>query len=152
VSVWKLCRPWPQEGATAQWAETEDEFVTRLSKLEKIVPADATDVRFVDEGDIPTDRSFRDAWANSGGRISVDMGKAREIHKQRLRIARKPILEALDVEYMRADEDGDTDKKKAIAARKKALRDATSSPDVMNASTPQELAAAVPDELKGTMP
>lgn len=35
-------------------------------------------------------------------RISIDMTKAKEIHKDHVRVARKPKLEALDIEFNRA--------------------------------------------------
>ena len=54
--------------------------------------------------------------------FGIDMAKAREIHKTKIREARKPLLEALDVEFNKALETGasTTD----IVAKKKALRDA----------------------------
>ena len=54
--------------------------------------------------------------------FSIDMAKAREIHKEKIRVARKPLLEALDVEFQKALETGasTTD----IVAKKQALRDA----------------------------
>ena len=54
--------------------------------------------------------------------FGVDMAKAREIHKTRIREARGPKLEELDVEFQRALEtSADTS---AIIAKKQALRDA----------------------------
>jgi len=73
--------------------------------------------------------------------ITVDMNKAREIKRDQLRAERKPILEALDVAYMRAQEAGDTAKQDAIAADKQALRDATADPAIDAATTPDELKA-----------
>ena len=55
--------------------------------------------------------------------ITIDFGKATEITKERLRQERKPLLEAQDVLYMRATEQG-TDTK-AIVAEKQRLRDIT---------------------------
>ena len=55
--------------------------------------------------------------------ITIDFGKATEITKERLRQERKPLLEAQDVLYMRATEQGaDTS---AIVAEKQRLRDIT---------------------------
>ena len=55
--------------------------------------------------------------------INIDFGKATEITKERLRQERKPLLEAQDVLYMRATEQGaDT---KSIVAEKQRLRDIT---------------------------
>jgi len=76
--------------------------------------------------------------------IRVNLDKAREIKKDMIREARKPMLEALDVAYMRAVEAGDTAKQAQIAAEKQALRDATDDPAIAAASTPEELAAVDP--------
>lgn len=95
----------------------------------------------VDQSSVPTDRTFRNAWCVEGGAIGHDMAKAREIHRGVLRQKRKPLLESLDTEYMRADEAGDTDKKKLIAAKKQKLRDATANPAIESAKTPEELKA-----------
>lgn len=55
--------------------------------------------------------------------ITIDLTKAKEIKKQSLRQDRKPLLEAQDVLYMRAQEAGaDTT---AIIAEKTRLRDIT---------------------------
>jgi len=79
--------------------------------------------------------------------IKVNMTKAREIKRDMIRAERKPLLEKLDVEYMRAQEVGDTDKIAEIAAKKQALRDATADPVIDDAQTPDELKAAVPAAL-----
>jgi len=76
--------------------------------------------------------------------IRVNLDKAREIKKDMIREARKPMLEALDVAYMRAVEAGDTTQQAQIAAEKQALRDATDDPAIAAASTPEELAAVDP--------
>ena len=53
--------------------------------------------RIVEDDCIPTDRTFRDAWDfNDEGIISEQIDKAKEIHKNRLRAERKPLLEELD--------------------------------------------------------
>ena len=67
------------------------------------------------------------------------MPLAREIWRDKMRQARAPKLEALDVEYMQADEVGDASKKAIVAQKKKALRDVTSDPAIEAAQTPEEL-------------
>ena len=57
--------------------------------------------------------------------IGIDLDKAKEIHKNHIRNVRNPLLQAKDVEYMRAQEAGDTEKTAAVVAEKQALRDAT---------------------------
>jgi hypothetical protein len=124
---------------------TEDQA---LERAKKDIPADATDVQIVDESAIPTDRTFRNAWKAGNGCVEHDMEKCREIHRNRLREIRKGKLLALDTEYMRADELGDLTAKKAIAAKKQELRDATQHPAIDAAQTPEELKLAIPECLK----
>jgi len=59
--------------------------------------------------------------------ITVNMTKAVEIKKDMIRAERDPKLAALDVEFMRAVEAGDTAKQAEISTKKQALRDATPS-------------------------
>jgi len=55
--------------------------------------------------------------------ITIDMNKARDITKDRLRQERKPLLEQLDVDYMRAMEQGIETTN--IVNEKQRLRDIT---------------------------
>jgi hypothetical protein len=55
----------------------------------------------------------------------VNTSKAKDIWLNHYRTARTPLLEKLDLEYMRADEAGNLELKKEIAAKKQALRDVT---------------------------
>lgn len=80
--------------------------------------------------------------------ITVNMTKAREIKKDMIRADRAPLLAALDVEYMRAVETGDTVKQAEIAAKKQALRDATKDAAIASAQTPDQLKAVVPEALQ----
>ena len=69
--------------------------------------------------------------------ITINMTKAKEITKERLREERKPLLEAEDIKFMRAQEEGsDTT---AIVAEKKRLRDITNQVD--SCTTTDELKA-----------
>lgn len=98
--------------------------------------------------DFPQDPTFRNAWTDTG-KIEVDMPKAREIHKGNLRALRAPLLAALDIAYIRADEMGDANQKAAIAAKKQALRDVTKDPGIDAATTPEQLNAVLPVALNG---
>ena len=70
--------------------------------------------------------------------ITVNINKAKDITKDRLRAERKPLLEAQDVAFQRALESGaDTT---AIVAEKQRLRDITNQVDSM--TTVEELKAA----------
>tara|TARA_R100001510_G_C7628374_1_gene187764 strand:- start:60 stop:323 length:264 start_codon:yes stop_codon:yes gene_type:complete len=71
--------------------------------------------------------------------IKIDIEKAKEMHRERIRYAREPLLEELDVKFTRALEDGaDT---KAIVDKKKALRDAPADSAIAAAKTTDELKA-----------
>ena len=61
--------------------------------------------------------------------IHVNIDKAKDITKDKLRAGRKPLLEALDVEFIKAQEQG-TDTS-AIVAEKQRLRDITKTVDSM---------------------
>jgi hypothetical protein len=79
----------------------------------------------VQESELPqADNDFFNAWELANGVVTVNLTKAKEITKQRLRAEREPLLAAQDVLYMRATEAGaDTT---AIVAEKQRLRDVTS--------------------------
>jgi len=82
--------------------------------------------------------------------ININMTKARDIHREKVREARNPKLAAKDVEFQRALETGaDTS---AIVADKQALRDAPASAAIEAATTPDELKAAWDTELLGDSP
>lgn len=79
--------------------------------------------------------------------IRVNMEKARDIKRDMIREERKPLLEALDVAYMRATEVQDTKKMTEVASKKQALRDCTKDPAIDAAVTPDELKLVSPSAL-----
>ena len=82
----------------------------------------------VDSSSLPeADNDFFDAWELHGGVVSVNITKAKELTKKRLRAEREPLLQAQDVLFQRAQETGaDTT---AIVAEKQRLRDITTLAD-----------------------
>ncbi len=69
--------------------------------------------------------------------LTTNIDKAKNIWKDKIRVARKPKLEELDVEFVRAQETGaDTS---AIVAKKKELRDYPAKVD--DATTTDEIKA-----------
>jgi len=77
--------------------------------------------------------------------ITINMEKARDIHRAKMRDAREPLFAALDVAYQRATETGaDTS---AIVAEKQALRDVTNDPAIEAAQTTEELKTVWPEIL-----
>ena len=91
----------------------------------------------VEDSAIPADREFRDAWQHSNGKIDVDIAKAQEITKNRLRKERQPLLEKLDVEVMKNITD--PVKLDEIEVQKQVLRDITKVVDTL--TTVDELKA-----------
>jgi hypothetical protein len=67
--------------------------------------------------------------------IIINLDKAKVVTKDKLRVEREPLLQALDVAFQRAIEDG-TDTS-AIVAEKKRLRDITKLAD--DATSVEEL-------------
>jgi len=82
--------------------------------------------------------------------FGIDMAKAREIHKTRIRRARTPLLEALDIEFQKALETGasTTD----IVAKKQALRDAPADSGIAAASDTDALKAQWKTDILGASP
>jgi len=104
--------------------------------LEKDVPK-GKGARIVDQNSLPRDNDFYDAWEMDDTTVTVNLAKAKEITKNRLRAERAPLLAAQDVAFQRALETGaDTT---AIVAEKQRLRDITLLAD----------SATTLDELRG---
>ena len=101
---------------------------------------------------VPSDRHFRGAWTLSGKTISEDLAVAKTIFKDKVREARKPLLEAEDVVYMKALEAGDSSAQSASVAKKKALRDAPAAKAITDADTIAKLKAAWDTSVLGDSP
>jgi len=101
---------------------------------------------------VPSDRHFRDAWSLSGTTITEDLSAAKELFKEQIRTARKPLLEAQDVAYMKALEAGDSSAQTTAVNAKTALRDAPAAAAITNADTIAKLKAAWDTSLLGTSP
>ena len=99
---------------------------------------------------VPANRDFRGAWSLSGSVISEDMAKAKEIFKDKIREVRKPLLEAKDVELMKALEAGTSTT--AIAAAKDALRDAPAAAAIDAATDIAGLKTAWDTDVLGDSP
>jgi hypothetical protein len=89
----------------------------------KDVPA-GVEYKIVESVDI--DNDYFNAYefdAELGAKVNIE--KAKAIHLDKFRSARKPKLDKLDIEFMKAVEVNDEAKKSAIIAEKIALRDVT---------------------------
>ena len=86
------------------------------------VPAGAI---VIDYSDLPDEKygCFFDAWELNGEVVSVNVSKAKEIMKNRLRSDRTPLLAELDVAFQRAVEEGKSTAD--VVAEKQRLRDIT---------------------------
>ena len=103
---------------------------------------------------LPQNRNFTDAWAlgedaNHNQIVVIDVEKAKDVWKRRMRDARAPIMTKLDAEYFMALEQNNTARSSEIAATKQLLRDVTKLPELLNATTIEEIEAVWPDYLKG---
>lgn len=81
----------------------------------------------VNISDLPKDNDFFDAWELVDGVVTVNLAKAKEITKKRLRAEREPLLSAQDVLFQRAIESNSNTS--AIVNEKQRLRDITSLTD-----------------------
>lgn len=72
--------------------------VTVEELMARSVPSDATNVQVVDDAEIPTDRTFRNAWKQSGAKVEHDMAKAKEIAHAKRRRDRAVEFAPLDIE------------------------------------------------------
>ena len=107
--------------------------------IEEVLSKDCPDhAIIVDDSELPKEHNdFFNAWEIVNSKVTVNIDKAKDITKDRLRAERKPLLESLDVQFQRALETGaDTTD---IVAEKQRLRDITLTVDSMTTV----------DELKG---
>ena len=86
--------------------------------------------------------------------VDAQRGRPRstEWFKEKIREVRKPLLEALDIDYQRADEAGDASKKTEVATKKQALRDVTSSTALNDATSEAEVRAVWDASVLGERP
>ena len=104
----------------------------------------------VEDSVIPTDRTFRNAWKQNSKTIETDIAKAREIHKNNIRAAREPLLNALDIEFQKALETSSSTTD--IVSKKQALRDAPADSAIDSASNEAELKAQWNTSILGASP
>jgi hypothetical protein len=105
--------------------------------------------RITDKSNIPSDRIFRDAWTddNTTETVDVDLGKAKVIHLNNLRVLRQKEFEKLgfaskpnpDIEALLSQE---------VRDKLQVLRDIPQTINLDQAQTVDELKALVPDILK----
>ena len=84
--------------------------------------------------------------------IKTDMAKARELHRDKIREERQPLLDALDVEFQKALETDDATKKAEVIAKKNALRDAPADSAIESATDEAALKAQWNTSILGDSP
>lgn len=119
-----------------------------LRKWGDVNPGKYVSHREMPDEAIPTDRTFREAWADTTPEpvIDIDMPKARTIHLNRIREKRNAELAKLDIEAIKAQDMNDSVTLQTIRARKQELRDlpATIAPSIEAAATVEELKLVQP--------
>lgn len=78
--------------------------------------------------------------------ITICMVLARDIHRKRLRIACKALLNELDIAINKAEDAGGARAAKALRARRVMLRDESKNPAIDAAETPEALLASIADD------
>jgi hypothetical protein len=91
------------------------------------------------EHQIPTDRTYRNAWRLRDGEIVTDMDHARRLHLDAIRHARARVLEQLDRDWMRAMGQGKTDEASKLERQRQTLRDLPETLRLEDARTTDEL-------------
>ena len=117
-----------------------------------VVPKDAPRI-ILPRSALPNAWDFLSAWdfdEKTGARVNI--ARARDVHRDRIRAARAPALRAADVDFIRAIESSDDEARAAVAARRQALRDLPASPEIEAAGTLADLRAFWPSELLGPSP
>ena len=104
-----------------------------LSELARVVVPKGISFKIIDQSEVPSDRTFRDAWKEEGESVGVDIVKAREVQKDRIRVARAPLMTELDYKQ-NAGED--------VSVERQRLKDFTALVD--SVSDVEELKAVIP--------
>ncbi len=103
----------------------------------------------VDRIQVPDNRVFCEAWTknSSGAVVTVNMHKAREIQRDRIRKRRADRWGAADAAWNMAQEANDAPAMLKAGAYRQALRDAPAHTSIDSAQTPDELSAVILDAI-----
>lgn len=136
-NVLPLGAQWLEDG---WWVRPPTEQVIESEIAKATEPGTILGWRVLEDGEVPTDRTYRNAWVDTG-KIEHDMVKAREIHRQHIRAHRASALKELDGQWMRAQGQGKKAEADAIEAERQKWRDAPADPRIEAATTVEELKA-----------
>lgn len=106
--------------------------------------------KIVKRSEIPDEEYYRDCWKLSDYEneiITIDIEKAKNVWKDKIREKRKEIFQKLDVEYFIAHEKNDQNEISRIVNHKQLLRDVTKLPEFDNVSTIEEIEKIWPEYL-----
>ena len=141
-----IVSPYYPPGTTAE-QEAEIATVVQTKDVPPLPDGSTRPSHIVEYSSLDGIKLFFEAWRLRDGKVVWHKPAADELKRKHFRALRKPLLEKLDVEFIRALESGDTVLVATIAAKKKELRDITLM-DLSRHSTPESLHAFVPDSLK----
>ena len=110
---------------------------------EYLVPV-GTKYKIVEDNQLPDDPDFWVAWTID---CKVSIKKAKEIWKNKMRLVRDQKLKALDIEWMKAMENGEVKVASSIAAKKQMLRDVTEREDFRKLKTLKQIKSYWPEIL-----
>jgi hypothetical protein len=129
---------------SVQIMNTSNDPTAEIAKMAPALQTQIASWREIQADGVPIDRTFRGAWCDvtAAPVVDIDMPKARNIHRDRLRKLRAPLLAALDIEMSKAYKNPAA--QDTIEAKRQALRDVTADPSIEAAKTPEELKAAIP--------
>lgn len=123
---------------------------TATAKPEELPVVAFEEVKFSDlpagcKPGVEEDRTFRDCVGHD---CKVDMGRAREHWRNRMREARQPLLDELDRQYSRAVGQNKRNDADAVEAKRQALRDVTGDSRIDAAKTTSDLINVWPEALE----
>jgi len=141
-----IVSPYYPPGTTAK-QEAEIATVVQQKDVPLLPDGSLRPSHIVEYSSLDGIKLFFEAWRLRDGKAVWHKPAADELKRKHFRALRKPLLEKLDVEFIRALESGDAVLVAAIAAQKKKLRDVTLM-DLSQHLTPEALNAFVPDFLQ----
>lgn len=133
------------------WVRDLDDDAEVVAEMERAGDDYSGGWRRIDPSDLPSAdmRIFRNVWRDAAGTIDADLPAARDIVRDKIREARKPMFEELDaslkpLEIKAALGTMTADEKRTmlqIEAQRQALRDAPADPAIDAAATAGDLKA-----------
>jgi hypothetical protein len=118
---------------------------TFANETDLIEAAQSSESKIYESFQLP-EAEFIDAWTIDA---TIDLERAKDVWRNKMRSVRNERLKQLDLEWMRAMELGDTVAATAVAAKKQELRDITKRDELKYAKSLAEVKAFWPAVLNG---